>query len=462
MQAALRPYATAGVALVGASVIAVSPVTVTPTAIQEVQDKAVQLSALVNPIDLFGPIFESAFENAQALGVQFAENPAPILQQILVNQINGIGNIGSALEAQVGVIPELPALLGDAIENGFANFGALAEFVPTLLEDIVGTLTSEQFQAQLQGVLDTAAAGDFGGAFTQLFGALLGSVGLPAAGILPLVSTALQGSLADAATLFPIAAGPLANAQAAVEAAQTPLLLVGLGALVPVFGTGVAAGDTLSGLLDAVQNGDPEAAFNAIVNGAAAATTAVLEGAVGPSGIAAGLQGLREAIAEAITNPSFPPPAEPADSVSKVPSAAAQSFTLTAPLKELAPSPRAGAASGEEKTGSGAVDVGTVDPTSGAKDTAGEATPTKTTDILKGGNLFVPGSTTTKGGRHRADTGNFAQGLRDAAEKTIKGLTGLGREKKSESSSATSASSESSSSSSGSGDSGSGGGEGSE
>jgi hypothetical protein len=223
----------------------------------------------------------------------------------------------------------------------------------------------------------------------------------------------------------------------------------------------VAGGDTLSGLVNAVQNGDPEAAFNAIVNGAAAATTGVLDGAVGSFGIAAGLQSLREAIADAITNPSFPPPAEAADSLTKAPSPAAQSFTLTAPLMELAPSPKAGAASGEEKAGSGAVDVGTVDPTSGAKDSTGEVTPTKTTDILKGGNLFVPGSTTTKGGRHRADTGNFAQGLRDGVEKTIKGLTGLGREKKSESSSSTATSGESASSGSGSGDSGSGGGEGS-
>ena len=62
-------------------------------------------------------------------------------------------------------------------------------------------------------------------------------------------------------------------------------------------------------------------------------------------------------------------------------------------------------------------------------------TPTNTTGNLKGGNLFVPGGTAAKTGRHRADNGpSFGQGLRDAAEKTIKGLTGLGRGEKSESS----------------------------
>jgi len=452
MQAALRPYVTAGVALVGASAIAVTPVTVPPPAVEEVRDAAVELSALVNPIDVFGPILETALENAQALGVQFAENPAPILQQIVVNQINGIGNIGSALEAQVGVIPELPALLSDAIANQLANFGDFAAFAPTILENFVGLFDSGVLQNQIQGAFDAAAAGDFGQAFTQLFGAgllLVAGQNLGNLEIIPLVSGALQGTLADAATLLPIAAGPLGNAQAALEAAQTPLLLLGLGALSPVLAVGTAAGNTLSGLLDAVQNGDPEAAFNAIVNGAAGVTTGVLDGAVGPFGIAAGLQSLREAIAGAITNPSFPPAVESANSLSKVPSGAAKSFTLTAPLKEITASPKAGTTSDGEATGPVAGDASGTTKES-TKDASNQATPTATEDNTKGGNLFTPGSSSTKGGRHRADTGSFAQGLRD----TIKGLTGLGREKKSDKETSDASAS---ASSSGSGDSGSGG-----
>ena len=68
MQAALRPYATAGVALVGASVIAVSPVIATPTALEEARDAAVHLSALVNPIDAFRPVFEATVADLQQLG----------------------------------------------------------------------------------------------------------------------------------------------------------------------------------------------------------------------------------------------------------------------------------------------------------------------------------------------------------------------------------------------------------
>ena len=123
MQLALRPYATAGVALVGASVIAVSPVTVTPTAVQEVRDEAVHLSALVNPIDVFRPIIETALENAQTVGGQIADNPAPILMQVIANQLASIGNIGDGLAAQIGVIPELPALLGDTLASHPAPSG---------------------------------------------------------------------------------------------------------------------------------------------------------------------------------------------------------------------------------------------------------------------------------------------------------------------------------------------------
>lgn len=78
----------------------------------------------------------------------------------------------------------------------------------------------------------------------------------------------------------------------------------------------------------------------------------------------------------------------------------------------------------------------------------GETSPTE--KDVKGGNLFTPGATATKGGRHRADTGpGFAQNLKDAAQKTIKGITGLGRDTSSSATSVKSGESGSSSSPSG-------------
>ena len=465
MQAALRPYATAGVALVGASVIAVSPVTVPPTAI-EVRDSAVELSALVNPIEAFRPVFEAAVSNLQALGQVIGTNPAPILEQILTNQVNGVGNIGAALEAQIGVIPQLPELLGQTVANELGALSDLTGVSQTFVENLTEVLTgsgSGTVQGQLQEALDFLSEGDFGQAFQFLavlpLLPLLGN-GLSNIELIPPLIGALQQPLADASELFPISAGPLANAQAALGVLGNPLnvLIIGVGALTAVAGVADAAGNTVGGLIDALQNGDLEAAFNTVVNEAVAGTTALLNGALDSQfGLVAGLQGLREAIAAAITTPSFPPAVESGASVATAPATATKSFTLTAPLEKTA-APPAGAASGVDAAASSAADVDPADPGTGTKESSGEATQSNNKGNLKGGNLVTPGATSTKGGRHRADTGSgLAQGLRDAAEKTIKGLTGIGRDSKSESpGTAASNSGESGSSSSGSGDSGAG------
>ena len=119
-----------------------------------------------------------------------------------------------------------------------------------------------------------------------------------------------------------------------------------------------------------------------------------------------------------------------------MPSGAAQSFTLTAP-PEKAPATESGTTPGDEKTASGAADVGSVDPSAATKGSSGEVTPSNNEGNVRGGNLFVPGGSAAQGGRHRADAGpGCGQGLRNAAEKTIKGLTGLGRGGKSDSSGA--------------------------
>lgn len=254
--------------------------------------------------------------------------------------------------------------------------------------------------------------------------------------------------MADAAKLFPIAAGPLTNAQAALGVLGNPLnaLIIGVGALTAIAGVADAAGNTVGGLIEAVQSGDPEAALNTLVTQAARGAQALVDGAFDPQfGLIAGLQGLREAIAAAIT------PQAAIAAVAEVPSDAAQSFTLSTPL-EKAPALKADTIAVDEKAGSGAVDTSSA---TAAKESADETSPTE--KDVKGGNLFTPGATATKGGRQRADTGpGFAQNLKDAAQKTIKGITGLGRDTSSSATSVKSGESGSSSSPSGDASSGSG------
>ncbi len=136
MNLALRPYVTAGVALVGASVIAVTPLAAPPPAIQT---HAVQLSAAVdNPIDVFAPVFDKANTVVQA-----------------------------AIQAEVGKpFPILNALIGKAAVDA-QMFGGMANEVAQSFAT-VGTTLPPALQAAFQSL----AAGDFNGyvaAFTPVF-----------------------------------------------------------------------------------------------------------------------------------------------------------------------------------------------------------------------------------------------------------------------------------------------------
>jgi hypothetical protein len=254
----------------------------------------------------------------------------------------------------------------------------------------------------------------------------------------------LQQQLGDVKELLPIAAGPLGNAQAALGVLADPnlLLTVGLGALTPIIAPGQAAAATIDGLIAAAKAGDPEAALKTIVDQSTGLTKTLLDGALDPNfGVLPALQRLREALAAAITPASIASTEQPLALVAKAPSASAKSLTLTVPV-EKTPADK-GASSGEDASGSGA--VSTTDPTTGTRESS-----TDTASSDKGGNLFTPGST-TKGGRHRADNGpSFGQELKDAATKTIKGLTGLGGGSKSDGSTAGASAGESGSGSSGS------------
>ena len=130
MHAALRPYTTAGVALVGASVIAVSPVAPPMPDIQEATTRAasnaqVELAALVNPIEEWAQVFQTAFVNATAIGSRIAADPAPILAAIANNQaisaefLAGFGlAFGSAYLDAAGDIPANVAAALALIEQG--------------------------------------------------------------------------------------------------------------------------------------------------------------------------------------------------------------------------------------------------------------------------------------------------------------------------------------------------------
>jgi hypothetical protein len=91
MQAAVRSYTTMGVALVGASIVAVSPIAPPLPDIHlpamNVSSVAVGLSALSNPIAQWAQLVQTALSNAGQLGQTVVANPAPILGQVVTNQV---------------------------------------------------------------------------------------------------------------------------------------------------------------------------------------------------------------------------------------------------------------------------------------------------------------------------------------------------------------------------------------
>jgi hypothetical protein len=101
MHAAVRPYATAGVALVGASVIAVSPIH-PPLPDIQVHNPVAQLAALADPFQAYTQVFQEAVANVEPILADAAANPTPILTKIVQNQI-------ASLEALLALIPTTTA-----------------------------------------------------------------------------------------------------------------------------------------------------------------------------------------------------------------------------------------------------------------------------------------------------------------------------------------------------------------
>jgi hypothetical protein len=144
MQMALRPYVTAGIALVGASVIAVAPITPHP----DVHLPAVQLSAAVdNPIEVFTPVVNAAGTWLTNTIRSEIANPFPILHQIVTNQITTAGQLLQAVNAGGAALGDLAAGLPATLQAAFAKLavgdvnGAIDSVIASGLNPIVSLIT---------------------------------------------------------------------------------------------------------------------------------------------------------------------------------------------------------------------------------------------------------------------------------------------------------------------------------
>lgn len=249
MYTTLRPCATAGVAVLGASAIAIAPVVVTPSLPDlKMVSAAVTLNAAIDPLTPLLELFNSSEVNVAALVGEWLEAPAPVLQQLIANQIGYLGqlpDIGAILE-QMGT--NLVAGLRSPFAEDLSSLGPLHQGIYELIVDgIPGAI--EPAPPQLVPLLEFTT--------TYLSGVLVGLAGLVMNPVLALgagVGTVVQnlfGGQADlAAAVDALINIPTAMVDAFLNRGQSMVvtpLLTALGLDLPIPGMEVEL--TFGGLL---------------------------------------------------------------------------------------------------------------------------------------------------------------------------------------------------------------------
>ncbi|MGX9670738.1 hypothetical protein [Mycobacterium sp. HM-7] len=261
---------TSGVALIGASAIALSPIVVAPQQVHlpavPVSSLATTLTSSVNPINEWGKVLTTTFNNISALGQQVWADPAPILKQIIINQIGYANTVSTALGAAGNSLVATVAALPPALRQAAQQLAA----------------------GQISGGLNTA------------FQALLNLVVNP--------GLALMQS-----PIFNIPGQVMQNMTNVAKLLPDVIVSAGFSVLSTVSGVQRAFGDTAQAVYDGVRAGNLGAAVNAILNAPAVLTNAFLNGyaPTGAAGILSSGFGLvplmvisiRQAIAQALGAP---------------------------------------------------------------------------------------------------------------------------------------------------------------
>lgn len=323
VEVAARSCLMAGVALVGAGAIAAAPI---QPVLPDVQVPAVQtattpveLNALVNPLQLWAEVVGTAVGNAGTLADTFLANPAPILGNIVNNQL-----------ITASVLTSFATTFGEGFINGVGD-------VPAAVQSAVEQILAGDIQSGVTGL-----------ATAFLTPVLLG--GLGALQQLPDVTAVLQN--------------PFLNAASVVGTVVSLDTLLGLGfpLLIETIAPVAQIGVTGQAIFDGLQAGDFEAVANAIISFPSDLANTILNGSdsefignnglLGEGGLIDSLLTLRQSIADAID----PPPVSSAPLVSEAPDLQAESITVsTDQLDASVPSADAEQPEGSE-SGSGADD----------------------------------------------------------------------------------------------------------
>lgn len=128
MQLTARPYLAAGVALVGASAIAISPLAPPAPDVHlpavQASSAAVSLSAATNPLEAWTALIGTTFDSIGGLGEQWMADPAPILTQIIANQLYTVKALGDAAQMAQGMADIFLPIFADAVRSSIEQIAA--------------------------------------------------------------------------------------------------------------------------------------------------------------------------------------------------------------------------------------------------------------------------------------------------------------------------------------------------
>jgi hypothetical protein len=413
--------------MLAASALAVSPLTppmpdVQATVQRAVSSAAVELDAVVNPLESFTQLVLNTANNVAGLGAQFATDPAPILGQLLTNQ-------GANA-----------AVLGDALQQAITFYQGFLPSIPS----------------QFQMIADQLKAGDIADAVNTAFQLPLGAaLGLAVA--LPAINQIAVNSSQN-----------FANAVNAIAGPDSPVLLLAITAITPVFAGLTNFGTQAQDVLDSVKGGDLPDAIGAalsipteVVNGFLNGTGTIdgIPGVQSPglltpianelgAGIISGLLSLRDTIADSLK--PLPPPATALSALSTLEAPAAKTFTL----KALAPKSLEAATPKTEADVTAKDSTAVKDDPTAAEDlsstTTKDETSTTTKDVSSTKSdtdtkdAATTSDTTTKpvkadkGGKHRAQADNPVSSAVKKFRDSVKKASGESKHAKADSGSSTS------------------------
>ncbi|MGV0772546.1 hypothetical protein [Mycobacterium syngnathidarum] len=382
MQVAGHPYLAAGVALVGASAIAISPVAppMPDITVPAVSSAEVSLSAATDPIQAYMQLFTNTVTNVSTLIGDELADPAPILRQVIDNQIATAVSLGSALQ-------DSAVALGNALDpsNPYS--------IPSLLQSALSDL--------LSGDINGAVANAWSAFLTPVVG-----VGLP---LLEPITAAIRQ--------------PIQNVLNVVDT-QLAVVMPLLGALNVAYRTLTVAGNVGQEILDSATAGDPLGVVNTMLSSPAVITDAFLNGdelgggVFGPNlGLLGTLRQAREMIAAAISPPATEAAGSATDTTLR---SAAKVVTLdVAPTTEKAlPAPAAVPAAPEAAETAPA-------PVAADEDVPSKATAPVVRDSLKaepGKTLSTKRSASAK--QVREDVQGAVKNVTDGLKKAAEGLGG--------------------------------------